>query len=150
MTDKSKEQTVIDAHMSHLNNRLDRFDDLLDKLFDRQEEMAKILERNTVTVEEHHKRSTNLEILVNSLKSALDALASKFTLLEDEVEEIKDDVTPIKNHVSEVSSVMHFLAWTPKFIKAIILIITLVTTVYGLKSLFDDFNKTKETIELKK
>ena len=80
--------------------------------------------------------------------SAGDIKVSEADLLK--VEEIKDDVTPIKNHVSEVSSVMHFLAWTPKFIKAIILIITLVTTVYGLKSLFDDFNKTKETIELKK
>lgn len=140
MSDKSKEESLIDAHMGHLNNRLDRFDTLFDKIFDNQTEMAKILERNTTTVEEHHKRSTYIEGVVDSLKNALEALSNKFSIIEEDVESLKDDVNPIKNHVSEVSSVMHFFKWVPKIFKGIILLLTFVTAVYGVVSIFKDTN----------
>ena len=149
MSDKSKEESLIDAHMGHLNNRLDRFDSLFDKIFDNQAEMSKILERNTTTVEEHHKRSTYIESVVESLKKALEALSNKFSVMEEDVESLKDDVNPIKNHVNEVSSVMHFFKWLPKIFKGIILLLTFVTTIYGVVSIFKDVN-TNDTQVIEK
>ena len=48
--------------MDDMNRVLDK----LDKLTEKQEEMNQVLVRLTVTVEEHEKRSTNLEKIVNS------------------------------------------------------------------------------------
>jgi len=136
MTDKSKEEALIEVHMDHINNRLDKFDNLFSKLFDRQDEFSRILERNTVIVDEHHKRSTNLETIVNSIKSALEALANKFTLLENDVNKIEADVEPIKAHVKNVDVVFHIWSSVPKVMKFIVLLLTLISSCYGIFTMF--------------
>jgi len=145
MTNPSKEEAIIETHMEHLNKRLDRFDNLFEKIFDRQDEFSKVLERNTITVEEHHKRSTMLETIIGSIKRAFESLEKRISALEQKVDEVEDDITPIKKHVGEVNALFHLFSWMPKIVQGLILVLTFVTAVYGLVSIVKDLYEPEIT-----
>lgn len=82
MEDKEWKQLMLSS-VEKLSSRMD-------KIADNQLEQAKILTRNTVTVEEHHRRST---------------------LLEDEFKIVKNDVEEVKEHVHNIQGMGKLFRW---------------------------------------
>lgn len=80
--------------------------DSLDRLFEKQVELNVILERLTVTVEEHTKRS--------------DALESHVKLLEQKIE---DDIKPLEAHVNMVKGFAKYSVWVVTIVGGIVAIV---------------------------
>ncbi len=78
--------------------KLDNQSKLLDKHSSILEEHGRVLLRNTITVEEHHKRSTSLEV-------RQDALEIKVEVIKDEVSTSKSNKQYLKDFFITVGQI---------------------------------------------
>ena len=128
-------EKVLDIHMKSMNQRMDRTDQLLEKIFDRQDKFSVILERNTITTEEHQARSVKLEESFDKMKDSVHALENKLIELEKDTEVIKQDLIPIKKHVIDVTKTLSLVTGIPNFVKFLIILIGGVSSIYGLAAM---------------
>lgn len=122
------DQELIMLQLKLINDRLEKFDDLFGKLFESQSDMNITLTRNTITVEQHHRRSTILEKIVARFHKRLDTIEKKILL-------IRTDLDPVKAHVTEVSKMVHFITGLPSVVKFLVGLFTLITMFFGIKDL---------------
>lgn len=87
---------VFDVHMRYIQTSLDSIRDMSVKIADRLETQERTLYRNTITVEEHHKRSTNIEhrqeefvLALRSITNDITTIVAKLTIIGNELEPIK-------------------------------------------------------------
>jgi hypothetical protein len=117
---------VFEVHMRYLKESVDSLRDCFIKLDHRLDEQDKILLRNTVTVEIHEKRSTNLEAIHKETVDTLQAMSRR-------ISEMEDDILPIKKHVESVSSFMSFLSFFSENKRLLIrLALYIILTICGL------------------
>ena len=146
---ENNDDKFLAMQLESVNTRLGEFAELFNKLFETVNEMRVVLERNTVTVEQHHRRSTTLEKLQISLQKRLEqsektlaSLKDVFVHMNTEVAGIAADLVPIKSHVSRVSSAINcftgFFTGIPQFLKLISLIFGVVIGAYGVYSIVHD------------
>jgi hypothetical protein len=88
---------VFEIHMQYLQNSLDGIRDMSVKIVDRLEQQEKVLYRNTLTVEEHHKRSNQLEqrqdeflLAVRGIRTDMQEVVHKITDIEGELAPMKE------------------------------------------------------------
>lgn len=74
----------------HVLKSLEDVERVLEKVTDKQAEQSEILTRNTITVEQHHRRST---------------------LLEQEIKRMETDMAEVREHVQQVQGAGKLIRW---------------------------------------
>lgn len=123
---------LLKLQFQQINDKLNHHNNLFEKLFDRMDSMNNVLIKNTAIVDEHQKRSTQMENVMGSYKVQLETLSIKMTKIHGDLERVDADVKPIKAHVAEMTGFMGFVKGMPSFLKIIILLLTLLTSGYGV------------------
>lgn len=132
MSDKNVDREVFEVHMKNLYKRLDEQSSLTTKLFQKQDEMNTVLTKNTVVVNQHHQRSTNLESVVEKVVETLEKISVRLGLVESELKTVESELKPIKVHVSSVSKIVAFLFGLPAVVKFVGATFTTILAGYGL------------------
>lgn len=128
----------LESQFESINNRFDKYDELVNKLFDGLKEVRIILERNTVTVEQHHSRSKTLERFQLKAQRRLELAEAEINEIKNSVNLITNNMKPIQSHVAEVSGWVHFFSGLPKVIKFFTLVFGLIIAYYGVVSIVKD------------
>jgi chromosome segregation ATPase len=109
---ESLSKEVFEVHIQYTKEALEDLKKSVGLIFHKIDQQEKTLTRNTITVEQHEKRSLHIEQrqdeslkVIEELhkgmiaqKKAFEALADRFTVFEQEL-------TPIKTHVKEVKKI---------------------------------------------
>jgi hypothetical protein len=124
MSDDKIDKEVFDVHMKNITKGLDVLHDKTTKLFESQSKMNAILAKNTVTVKEHHIRSTRLEEIQVEMLKTIEKVNSEMKLTQREIEivdnkvgEIQTSLEPIEEHVESMNKGFVLFTKIPSFIK---------------------------------
>jgi chromosome segregation ATPase len=143
MSDEKLSKDVFEAHMTQIHKNMDAMNNNIVKLFERQDDMNVVLTKNTVVVKEHHARSNRFETVVEEISERFVELGNQFIELKTEVRsnisDLEDDIEPIKNHVSQVSDFFGFIRTMPKFLKTIVLILTIASSSIGIFTITESY-----------
>lgn len=130
MSDSSKEECnkcELPIMSTHMLKELDRFADKQDRIYERIIEQNETLIRNTVSLEEHVKRTN---------------------LLEDKVSHVEKDLGKVNSHIAKVETLIDVFKPTKQKIKLLIILIGLLGGSYGGYRLKDQsFSKIIHVIE---
>ena len=124
-------EKLIDAHLIGIHRSLDAIREdskAISKKFSRFE---KTLLRNTITVEEHQRRSTLLEKNQEGQLESLQKIASTLENISERVDEVERDIEPVKKHVETVGRVMSLFVALDNNKRLIIKIIIFILSVWG-------------------
>ena len=143
---------VFEIYMKLTKDSLDELKDKTGLLFHKLDQHEKTLVRNTVTVEDHKRRSENIEerqeeflSLVSNIKDQLSTISESLIKIDNRVTDIEDDMTPIKTHITEVKNVTNFLnlIYTNRG-----LIIKIVLTLFAaISGVYYGVDTTAETVK---
>ncbi len=113
---------------NHILTELKRFDHNHERIFDKLEEQGETLVRNTVTLEEHVRRTD---------------------LLEEDIGQVKEKIGDVESDVDKIKGVFGLFKPTKQKLKWLVLISSLLGSMYGGVELSDEAtrNKTFEAIE---
>lgn len=90
------QRDVFDVHMRYIQSSLDGIRDMSVKIADRLETQERTLYRNTLTVEEHKKRSIHIEKRQDAFMEALTSIKNDFHELVTKIIVIEEELKPIK------------------------------------------------------
>jgi hypothetical protein len=90
------QRDVFDVHMRYIQTSLDGIRDMSVKIADRLENQERTLYRNTLTVEEHKKRSLHIEKRQEAFMEALTSIKNDFHELVTKIVTIEEELKPIK------------------------------------------------------
>ena len=140
MTDNN---TLLEIQFKQIFDKLKSNEELINKIFERLDNMNSILQRNTVVVEEHHKRSTTLENMMASHEKVLHELAmsiqklnSRMDVFDNQLQRTNNDIRPLKNKVENLGRFALFIDGIPSVITFSISILTLISLGYAVFKLF--------------
>lgn len=128
---------LLEAHLYHIRESLGRLESDVRSLTKAQRAHEKVLLRNTITVEDHRKRSDTLEANQATFVQTQQAMIRSIEDLTLKVKEVDLELQPIKKHVKTVSRLTSLLIaidenkWT--IAKIIGFIIVVGFTVYSSK-----------------
>lgn len=113
---------------NHLLREMERVHGNNDRILEKLSEQNEVLVRNTVSLEEHVRRTN---------------------MLEEKMEHVETEVSEIKAHITKVNTVLDILKPTKEKLKIIAILSTLLGGSYGgyQLSLKDNLSKTIQTIE---
>jgi t-SNARE complex subunit (syntaxin) len=134
------DKEVFELHMENINKNISKLYNLVEKLFEKQEDMNVTLTKNTVVVNEHHQRSTKLEGVVASLTDKLQSIEARVKSLDNEVKHIDGDIKPIKVHVEKMNRLTGFLDGVPFTIKMIVALFTIASSIFGIIQVIKELN----------
>lgn len=131
---------VIEAHLFHIRESLQELKENEKTISKRLGSQEKVLLRNTITVEEHKRRSDKLEENQEKFIATLDQIAKSVQQVSINIHKIENEIEPIKDHVKSVKGVMGiFIAMydNKEFIGKLIVFATVIaiSAYYGLKEL---------------
>jgi len=132
------QKDLFQAHIDFLNISIEEIKAQLEKVLIKIEQNDRTLLRNTIIVDEHHKRSTYLEAQQESILRTLKIISEKIRQLDEDVKDVNFDFKSIKNHVNEVNKLTKFfivLYENKGLIFKVLLFIGLAffTTYFGIK-----------------
>lgn len=110
----------------HVLAELKRFDDNHKRIYDKLEEQGQTLVRNTITLEEHVRRTN---------------------LLETEVSKVKEEVDGLHIHLGKVDTILSIFKPTKAKIKMLVLISSLLASLYGGREIATNANTRLEVME---
>ena len=112
----------------HLLTEIHRIHDSHDKIFDKLSQQGETLVRNTISLEEHIRRTN---------------------LLEKKMEHVEVEVNGLKNHVDRVNFIMGILKPTKEKIKWLIILGSILGGTYGGYQITDGttLQKAQEVIQ---
>lgn len=125
------DKSMFELHMRNMQESMSRVNDSITKLFERQDEMNVVLTKNTVIMEEHHRKSGLIEIEQADLRALIATANTDAAKMEKSIESIEKDLKPIKTHVASVSNTMAFLSGIPMSIRVVGSIVIAVTSIIG-------------------
>lgn len=120
---QNNSEKLLEAHLYHIRESLSDIKDgqrILDK---RMLKAEKTLLRNTITVEEHQRRSMLLEANQGDFVRALQSIDSSFKKVKTDLKKLESEVKPIQKHVESVTKVMGLFVYIEKNRKMITRII---------------------------
>jgi len=129
---------LVKVYFQQLNERINRFEILISKLFDNQTEMMTKLERNVVSFEDSKQKNIAFESILEKMGHHISDITSKLVSMERDfsgfqrdVHELEEDMTIVKKHVDKVDRTIFFFSSLPSLVKVIVLCLTLITSGYG-------------------
>lgn len=111
----------------HLLAELGRIHSSHDRIFDKLSEQGETLVRNTVTLEEHVRRTN---------------------LLEEEMTTVKEEVSGLHTHINKINVVMKLFKPTRTKIKALVAIAGVLGSIYGGTELSKDPESRAKAVEV--
>lgn len=126
------DKEMFELYMSGIQTSLNKLDDNVIKLFERQSEMNITLAKNTVTVTQHHARSTRLENVQEKMIASIQEIHLNLADLKNDVIRIDRDVMPIKAHVTKLEKSMMFFMNLPKSIKFMLIFLIVLFVLVGI------------------
>ena len=116
MDENCKAVVLTDHILDHLN----RIDNKQDKIFEELQTQNTTLVRNTVSLEDHIKRTNLLE--------------RKMDLIEEDVTKVEEKIFKIKENQDKTNFIVNFLKPTKLKIKIITLLLGLIGGTYSISS----------------
>jgi chromosome segregation ATPase len=110
-TNEYLQKEVFEVHMKYVQNNLEGIRDMSIKIMDRLEKHEKTLYRNTLTVEEHHKRSNHIEQRQEEFLSAVRSIKDDIKSLVKKVDVIEYELEPIKTTTMDNAKVIGKVTW---------------------------------------
>ena len=148
MTDRDGvNKEVFEHNMKTIHKSLDRLTKLVEKLFDKQDEMNTVLTKNTVVVKEHHLRSNRLEHISETISKQVVAMGKQLTETIVKVSELYSDIQPIKTHVSEIDKTVGVIKGIPTVLKVILTVLMIATSSIGLFTIVKDIANKPNQVE---
>ncbi len=145
MTDKEQNQ-YLEIQFKQIFDKLNRFDHQFNKVFDRMDKQNGVLQRNTVVVEEHHKRSTTLENMmaqhekaINEITISLQKLNSRLDLHVLAQENYEKSNERYKEKVDKLDNITVFFSGLPTFFKLVIAILTMTSFGFSIVKIVSKF-----------
>jgi archaellum component FlaC len=138
------ESQLIEAHIYHIRESLRDLRDTNKDILNRLTKTEKVLLRNTITVEDHKRRSDLLEANQQKFLETLDSVAKSFNIMSQDLHKIQLEIEPIKKHVTSVQRIMSLLIAiqdNKATILKIIIAITIVLVTVGLSIKEPEFMK---------
>lgn len=137
-TEQSEIQTLVKL-LDVVNVMNDNISGVKDAVSDLKVNIGK----NNVILDQHHKRSTHIEGVVEVMHNILSEITSNLkeisgrvhrldVEMKEHVESTEAELKPIKKHVSSVQRFITVMSSIPSFFKILIGLVTLATSVYGL------------------
>jgi len=126
------DKDLIMMQLELTNSRLDKIDTQFSRIFEAQSEMNIVLTRNTITVEQHHRRSTLMEKIMARHHKRLDNLEKEITGMRSDLTSVSSELAPVKEHVTEVSKMVHVIFGLPPIVKFVAGLLTVITMGYGV------------------
>ena len=139
----SVDREVFDVHMKNIESNLTNLHRLVEKLFEKQEDMNVVLTNNTTIVNQHHARSNKLEKEFGNLSEVLSRLSECVARLEDKIKTVDDDLIPVKNHVTKINKTLSVYEGIPLAFKIVAGIVAFSLSMFGLVSAIKDFFQIK-------
>jgi chromosome segregation ATPase len=129
---------LFEVHVSSLKDSISSLKIEIIKSLNKLEEQERTLLRNTITVEEHHKRSTQIENQQERVIATLNTITQKLYSLDFELKNLDSVIEPIVQHTKRVDSITKFfvLLYENKSLifKIIVFILVMAVSTYvGLK-----------------
>jgi t-SNARE complex subunit (syntaxin) len=131
MSDELSKQ-LFELHIKSINTSIEKMDNSIIKIFERQDQMNVTLAKNTVVVREHHLRSTRLENITEEMLQTIQNISTELSKVKLEVKRLDNDVKPIKEHVGNLDKSVTFITNLPKAVKLIGGLILAVVFIVGL------------------
>lgn len=107
---------VFEVHIGYTKEALDDLKKTTSLIYHKIEEHEKTLVRNVVSLEEHKKRSLNIEErqdsvleLISDIKEAFSAFTVTLQHVDNRIGVIESDIEPIKQHIEEVKNITKLL-----------------------------------------
>ena len=105
------QKEVFEVHMKYVTTSLEGIRDMSIKIIDRLDKQERVLYRNTLTVEEHHKRSTHLEqrqeVFLETVRTIKDHLATVVA----EVDTIKKELPQLRATTTDNAKLINKITW---------------------------------------
>jgi DNA repair ATPase RecN len=105
------QKEVFEVHMKYVQTSLEGIRDMSIKIMDRLDKQDKTLYRNTLTVEEHHRRSNNIERRQDEFITALRSIKDDFRTIVSEVDKIKSELPQLQAISDENSKIISKVTW---------------------------------------
>jgi len=112
MANEGISKDVFEVHMQYTKEGIEELKKNTGLIFHKLDTQEKTLVRNTITVEDHKRRSDNMEerqreflSVVNKITFQLSDISDSLVHINARVDEIEDDIGPIKDHIVEVKKV---------------------------------------------
>lgn len=147
MADKDQ-NSYLEIQFKQIFDKLGRVDVQLGKVFDRMDKQNGVLQRNTVVVEEHHKRSTTLENMMGQHEKAiheivvsLQKLNSRLDLHELGQENSEKENKKYKEKVDKLDGITVFFGGIPFLVKLAVGLLTTITLSFGVIKMIGMFIK---------
>jgi len=102
---------VFEVHLKYVHNSLDGIRDMSVKIMDRLDKQEKIMYRNTLTVEEHHKRSNHLEQRQEEFLTAVRSIKTDIEQVVLKVEQLDSELLPMKALTASNTKVISQITW---------------------------------------
>jgi len=128
----SENDKLIQMSIKHLHDQVSSLSNAVQKLADNQTAMNEILIRNTVTVEDHHKRSTTIEIWAAKVEDRYAETNKAVIDISNTIQNLNKTVTKHDAHVTRVDKIVNFIDGIPVVLKVVLMIVTIVSGLYGL------------------
>jgi hypothetical protein len=107
----SVSREVFEIHLEYMNKNMKDIKDELVKVGTRQEAFEKTLLRNTITVEEHHKRSNILELNQEKFLTTMTDLTTKVQQIGTDFHRLESDIIPLKAQTEKVNKAVNFFVF---------------------------------------
>ena len=136
---------VFEVYMKLNKESLDDLKNSVGLIFHKLNDQAETLARNTATVEDHRRRSDNLEsrqeefmAVMQEMKQHIQHANISLAKIQVRTDEIEKDIVPIQAHVNNVKNITNFLnsIYSNRSAIAKVIIFTIVVSTmvyYGVK-----------------
>lgn len=129
---------ILATQLRAINDRMNNIHTDVAQVFEKINDVRLVLERNTLTVEEHHRRSKLLEKLQISIQKRVDAAEKLMKELGDTVSQLSKRLDPVEKNVSRVSWIIQIFMGMPVVVKWVSSIFTMIILGYGVFAIIRD------------
>ena len=115
LEDKLLSKEVFEVHIKYTKEALNELKNTTALIFHKVDAHEKTLVRNTVSLEEHKKRSLHIEERQEVFMETLSKMSNDFSIVADSIRKInlkidliESELEPVKDHIRDVKNITNF------------------------------------------
>lgn len=128
------QKELFEVHIEFINSSIESIKEQQERILVKLEQNDRTLLRNTIIVDEHHKRSNYLEVQQEAVLKAIKSISDKLVTLDSEVKLMNREFDYIKIHVKNVTRITKFFVAVYEnkgmIFKSLIFISLLIAALY--------------------